>query len=416
MKKLLLFILILPLIGFGQSKIRNTQLTSGNQPTGKVLTSDGATNVVWGDAYAGTVSDATTTTKGIIQLAGDLSGTSASPTVVGLSLKENLSNKENTTVNNDTIKYPTVNLLKTYADTKAPASGSGNYIQASPASTQTANEDISGYGKFGNYLQATTAKLTDLTDGYIVYHVSDASGLDNSVLKQTGGAISLFGGAYKGYYFEHYKISSLDATTPTQLLFAQTSSNDWSIQSVEQGVAYKNILLNKDGGNVGIGYSTGTEITNNKLAVNGSIFANGAINTTGYKLNNIDLFGSLSAGNLSKWDGTKFIDEDKTTGTLSGTNVTWDYSIKKNYNITLTGNTVITITNVSDGDVGTLYVTNASTAYTITFAGYVNSIDPDIKLGTNVVETAGGLNEGDYTFKCHGSTLKWNGIVNRTGN
>lgn len=37
--------------------------------------------------YSGVVSDATTTTKGIIQLAGDLSGTSASPTVPALSLK-----------------------------------------------------------------------------------------------------------------------------------------------------------------------------------------------------------------------------------------------------------------------------------------------------------------------------------------
>ena len=167
--------------------------------------------------------------------------------------------------------------------------------------------DGTGSATFASTIQATTAKLTNLTDGYIPYHISDASGLDNSVLKQTAGSLLLLGGTYKGSYFEHYKISSLDTTTPTQLIFAQTASNDWSIQSVEQGIAYRNITLNPTAGNVGIGYSTGTEITNNKLAVNGNIFANGQINTTNYVLNGNNLFSSLSPNTIAKWDGTKFV-------------------------------------------------------------------------------------------------------------
>jgi len=43
-------------------------------------------------------------------------------------------------------------------------------------------------------------------------------------------------------------------------------------------------MVIKSTGNVGIGYSTGTEITNNKLAVNGSLFANGAVTGTSYKI------------------------------------------------------------------------------------------------------------------------------------
>jgi len=354
------------------------------------------------------------------------------------SLKEDKVNKENTTISNDTIKYPTVNLLKTYADTKAPLfSGTTGFIPK-----------FTGTNTIGN---------SNLFD---------------------------------------------------------------------------------NGTNIGMGYSTGTEITNNKLAVNGSIFANGSINSTGYKLNNIDLFGSLSAGFLMYWDGTKFnntpyfresdlsltnpyvsrsggiringdvkvttgeglemwyevsnmtsrimaIDRGltntfhpielygssfyfsqgnvfvgnltstnprllsasstgqltpvtdgidgqflKTNGvgvytfstlptgnysqqTLSGTNITWNLANGKDATITLTGNTVITLTNATQGLTGTIWVTNPSTVYTITFAGYVNSIDPYIRLGSNMVITSGGGKMDDYTFKYNGSKMSWNGTLDR---
>ena len=42
-------------------------------------------------------------------------------------------------------------------------------------------------------IQATTVKLTNLTDGFIPYHVSDASGLANSIISQSGGVISIGG-------------------------------------------------------------------------------------------------------------------------------------------------------------------------------------------------------------------------------
>jgi hypothetical protein len=42
-------------------------------------------------------------------------------------------------------------------------------------------------------IQATTAKLTNLSDGYIPYHVSDTSGLANSIMSQSGSVISVAG-------------------------------------------------------------------------------------------------------------------------------------------------------------------------------------------------------------------------------
>jgi hypothetical protein len=64
------------------------------------------------------IADADANTKGKIQLAGDLAGTAAAPTVPGLALKENLTNKS-TNVTTDAAsdtKYPSVKSVKTYVD------------------------------------------------------------------------------------------------------------------------------------------------------------------------------------------------------------------------------------------------------------------------------------------------------------
>ena len=73
--------------------------------------------------------DADATTKGKIQLTGDLGGTAASPTVPGLALKantsdvttslatkEDASNKSNAALGTSTTLFPTQNAVKTYVD------------------------------------------------------------------------------------------------------------------------------------------------------------------------------------------------------------------------------------------------------------------------------------------------------------
>ena len=76
-----------------------------------------------------TIVDADATTRGKIQLAGDLSGTASSPTVPGLALKantsdvttslatkEDASNKSNAALGTSTTLFPTQNAVKTYVD------------------------------------------------------------------------------------------------------------------------------------------------------------------------------------------------------------------------------------------------------------------------------------------------------------
>lgn len=62
--------------------------TPVNPSSGQVLSFDG-TELVWVTSSGGTIPDANGTTKGILQLTGDLAGTAASPTVPGLATKEN---------------------------------------------------------------------------------------------------------------------------------------------------------------------------------------------------------------------------------------------------------------------------------------------------------------------------------------
>jgi molybdopterin-binding protein len=66
------------------------KLAIGNAPSlGQVLSYDGA-SLLWATANgSGAAPDATTTTKGLVQLTGDLSGTAAAPTVPGLATKAN---------------------------------------------------------------------------------------------------------------------------------------------------------------------------------------------------------------------------------------------------------------------------------------------------------------------------------------
>jgi hypothetical protein len=73
-----------------------------------------------GQISSGGVSDASTSVKGIVQLAGDLGGTSASPVVIGLAGKEIATNKS-IDISADalsTTKYPSVKLIKEYVDTQ----------------------------------------------------------------------------------------------------------------------------------------------------------------------------------------------------------------------------------------------------------------------------------------------------------
>ncbi|MEN9959470.1 MAG: hypothetical protein RLZZ474_1714, partial [Bacteroidota bacterium] len=89
--------------------------TAPTQTSGDNSTKLATTAYVDAQVAAG-AADATTSTKGIVKLTGDLGGTATSPTVPGLLLKEDLSNKSNGALGTSTTLYPTQNAVKTYVD------------------------------------------------------------------------------------------------------------------------------------------------------------------------------------------------------------------------------------------------------------------------------------------------------------
>jgi hypothetical protein len=87
-----------------------------------------------------TIPDADATTKGKIQLAGDLGGTAALPTVPALANKENSANKSTTTtLGTSDVLFPTQNAVKTYVDTNITTVNANNTaLQATVTANETA--------------------------------------------------------------------------------------------------------------------------------------------------------------------------------------------------------------------------------------------------------------------------------------
>ena len=227
------------------------------------------------------------------------------------------------------------------------------------------------------YVQATTGKFTNLTDGYIPYHISDASGLGNTQMYISGGGggdeklnIGTVGGN-SGIHFKH-----LTGTNATDMyLIGGNDENGTSGLNVYNS-SFAGIFKITNSGNVGIRYTTGTEITNNKLAVNGNGYFNGTVNSTGYLLNGNNLHSSLSSGYLPYWNGTKFVNS------VASTNET----AFKISNLSGTGTRLTTAS--SDGTLGTTAdnSTNWNTAYSWgNHAGLYKSINyvPDWSEITN---------------------------------
>lgn len=154
-------------------------------------------------------------------------------------------------------------------------------------------------------------------------------------------------------------------------------------QNTSSGVRYS-----FENGNVGIGIVDATE----KLDILGNIKATGS-GTFG---DDVEVTGNITATNVFK----------KATQTLSGTTPTYDTSVSVNAEITLTGNTTATLTNLVDGMSGDLDLTQDGTGgWTLTF-----SPTPDVINGGGGVITLTGtaLSNDIISWKFINGRLKVN--------
>ncbi len=138
-----------------------------------------------------TIVDADATTKGKIQLAGDLSGTAATPTVPGLANKENLSNKSisvSTDATSDT-KYPSVKAVKAYVDSQIASSTIVDADATTKGKIQLAG-DLSGTAAAPTVVKINGVALAGLSTGLLKNTTS--SGIPSIAIAGTDylGAVS----------------------------------------------------------------------------------------------------------------------------------------------------------------------------------------------------------------------------------
>ena len=74
----------------------------------------------------------------------------------------------------------------------------------------------------------------------------------------------------------YLKLESTDASNSMELQFSNSTNANWSIQSVENGVSNRSLLLNPSGGNVGIG----SNFPNQLLHINSSAASGGQLQIT----------------------------------------------------------------------------------------------------------------------------------------
>jgi hypothetical protein len=254
----------------------------------------------------------------------------------------------------------------------APVSGSGNYIW-NGTDQQTGNFNLSGVGRFSGSatFSETSRGISFFNDSYKI--AFDGVGATRGYIRFNVDTYNspihgwVFSGGTAGSQTDVALLTSVGnlglgySTIPTARLSLGSSlgvSNDYihvyqsgnvkygfglyysefrqyfpsdahlslGIIDVTDGATFSEKVRIENTGNVGIGYSSGTEITNNKLAVNGSGYFNtnltvNGLSGTGTRLTTADANGTLSTTtSISINENNIAVTGTVTATNLSGTN------------------------------------------------------------------------------------------------
>lgn len=98
-----------------------------------------------------------------------------------------------------------------------------------------------------------------------------------------------------------------------------------------------------------------------------------------------------------------------TVQTLTGTAPSWNVTNGIHAKITVSGNTIITMSNCVAGTSGNLTVTSPATAYTLKFTGYTRAVSPVLTPSSGVITLSGGSKIDEYSWYYDGTYLVING-------
>jgi hypothetical protein len=120
---------------------------------------------------------------------------------------------------------------------------------------------------------------------------------------------------------------------------------------------------------------------------------------------NISISPLGGTGNVTVSSGGVTIDPYQDEGNVNS--ITWDVSgTSTNYEATLTGDTTLNITNVRNGDYGTLIVTQDGTgSHTLSFGAGINKVVNGGGGAPTLTATAGATDILSFTY--NGSTFYW---------
>jgi len=313
------------------------------------------------------IADADATTKGKIQLAGDLAGTAAVPTVPGLALKENTANKS-TNVSTDGAsdsKYPSVKAVKSYVDAQLAAGVASATISDADASTKGKIQltgDLGGTAAAptvpGLALKANATDLLSLT--------SDVNSNTASITLNTSSITA----------------ETTRATAAELLLTNSVAANTSSITAETTRAIAAELIL-----------------TNSVAANTASITANIAA---------INLKAPIASPTFT---GTLTAPIYATTPQLltSGSTITWNPTQGLNASVTLDQNSTLSFsTTPPSGSYGTLVVTQDGTGgRTLTLPSTTNKVLGSTSSTSIALSTAAGAKD-IINFYYDGTNCYWN--------
>ena len=357
------------------NKSTATDLGAGN-PSDQLYPSQKATkayvdNSIYAAVGSG-VPDATTNAAGKVKLAGDLAGTAASPSVPGLLLKEDVSNKSNAALGTSTTIYPTQNAVKTYVDSQV-------------ASATIVDADASTRGKIqlaGDLAGTATAPTVP---GLLLKE--DVSNKSNSAL---GTSTTLYPtqNAVKTYVDAQVASGAPDATSLVKGKIALSGDLAGTNSSASAPVISDNAITSGKIANLAVidakiagvaGSKVSGNITGNADNVTGTVaVANGGTGATTLTLNNVLLGNGASA--------LQVVAPGASGNVLTSNGTTWSSSAPQN-----SANTISGVVPVANGGTGLSSVTNGGAVYASSSSALTTGTLPLTAGGTGATTASAAL-------------------------